>query len=96
MNDDNLNDLFAKARTQRPDTSHAEYGFETRLLARLREENQPTQSWSLISWRLVPACAIMVLLLGIVNWQMVSLADQAGESISLNSPEAADLWNAFN
>jgi hypothetical protein len=40
MNDDldpKLDALFAAARLAAPDTSRLEYGFETRLTARLRE-----------------------------------------------------------
>ncbi|MEI6085435.1 MAG: hypothetical protein WCS70_14205 [Verrucomicrobiota bacterium] len=54
--------LFKAAREAKPDTSRAEYGFETRLLARLRaERSQP------ISWRLLPVFAAIVLMLGVWN-----------------------------
>jgi|GEM_PF-5119885 len=38
--DDRLDWMFAAARVARQDTARAEYGFETRLLARLRVERE--------------------------------------------------------
>jgi hypothetical protein len=37
MNESEYESLMARARSYRPDTSAAELGFETRLMARLRE-----------------------------------------------------------
>jgi len=54
--------LFKVVREAKPDTSRAEYGFETRLLARLRaERSQP------IAWRLLPVFAAVVIVLGVWN-----------------------------
>ncbi len=60
MNDEQLNKIFQTARTK-PDTSRAEYGFETRVLARLRE---PVAPWFALAWRLLPAFAAVVLVAG--------------------------------
>ncbi len=48
MNDPQLDTLFAQARTRRANTSAIEYGFETRLMARLREEKQPGPVWAMV------------------------------------------------
>ena len=58
-NDPQLEALFAAARANEPDTSRLEYGFETRLAARLREENGASFfSWA---WRLCPFFAALAL-----------------------------------
>jgi hypothetical protein len=76
MNDDHLDHLFGAARQAKPDTSRAEFGFETRLLARLRAEREQTAPWFAWMWRLVPVFAAVVLALGI--WNYVALdADTA-------------------
>ena len=53
-----LDALFAAARAQRPDTSRAEYGFETRLLARITGRKSPARDgwieFAAWCWRLVP------------------------------------------
>ena len=62
MNDNHdpqLEALFAAARADAPDTSRLEYGFETRLAARLREENGDSIfAWA---WRLCPFFAALAL-----------------------------------
>ena len=59
--------LFAAAREEAPDTSRLEYGFETRLLARLREENGASLfAWA---WRLCPIFAALALAVG---WWLLS------------------------
>jgi hypothetical protein len=65
MNDEQLNKLFQAARAVRPDTSRAEYGFETRLLARLRSNRQQSAPWYAFAWKLVPAFAAFVVALGV-------------------------------
>jgi len=65
MNDDfdqKLEALLAAARTTPPDTSRAEYGFDTRLAARLRAENAGSLfAWA---WRLCPFFAALALAVG--------------------------------
>jgi len=69
MNDDQLNELFEKARDAGPDTSRLEYGFETRLLARIRAGRE-RQAGSLFgwAWRLCPYFAGIVAALGVWAW----------------------------
>ena len=62
MNNDpeeRLNALFAAARAEERDTSRAEFGFETRLAARLREESGGSlYAWA---WKLCPFFAALAL-----------------------------------
>jgi len=62
MNDDaeqKLNALFAAARATERDTSRAEFGFEARLAARLREESGGSLfAWA---WKLCPFFAALAL-----------------------------------
>jgi len=94
--DRQLDALFAQARSLRPDTSAAEFAFETRLLARLRarEETTSTQGlWAMVSWRLLPFFAVCVV--GLTLWQseIDSETDDAATIAGLNNPVAADLWS---
>ena len=59
---DNLDKLFRIARDSKTDTSRAEFGFETRLLARLRAERSRP-----VVWRLMPVFAAIVIMLGVWN-----------------------------
>ena len=65
MNDEPLNGLFKAARRVKPDTSRAEYGFETRLVARLRAERERSAPWQAVAWRLMPAFAVIVVAAGL-------------------------------
>lgn len=76
MNDDQLNRLFAAARQAPPDTARAQYGFETRLLARLRDERRQAVPWLVWAWRLTPVFAAIVLALGVWNFTV------AGQDVS--------------
>jgi len=66
--DDKLNRLFAAARQSKPDTARVEFGFETRLAARLRAERGRPALWAAWTWRLMPAFAAVVLALGVWNY----------------------------
>jgi len=66
--DDQVSRLLAMARSVVPDTAAVEFGFETRLLARVRSERSSNLSWLLWSWRLMPMLAAVVLLLGAWSW----------------------------
>ena len=66
--DDRLDRLFAAARQSKPETARVEYGFEPRLLARLRAEREEPALWAAWTWRLIPAFAAVVLVLGIWNY----------------------------
>ena len=60
--DQKLDALFAAARASAPDTSRAEFAFETRLAARLRAENSASIfAWA---WRLCPFFAALALAVG--------------------------------
>lgn len=62
---DNLDKLFKAARADERDTARVQYGFETRLLARLRHERAQEQPWYAFAWRLVPVFAAVVVVLGV-------------------------------
>ena len=72
MNDNSeetLERLFESARKCLPDSSGPERNFETRLIARIREEREmKMQVWSRWVWRrLVPLFTVIVVGLGIWN-----------------------------
>jgi hypothetical protein len=67
--DSQLDALFRAARAAAPDTSRAEYGFEARLLARLREERGASLfSWA---WKLAPFFAAVAM--AAVWWGRLSI-----------------------
>lgn len=80
--DQKLDALFAAARSAAPDTSRAEFAFETRLAARLRAENSTSIfAWA---WRLCPFFAALALAVG---WW--SHATERTEVVSTLVSEAA-------
>jgi hypothetical protein len=91
--DEQLDALFALARTRRPDTSAAEFAFETRLLGRLRTREETGSIWAMVSWRLVPFFAVYVV--GLALWQVEVASDttDAATIAGLTNPVAADLWS---
>ncbi len=80
-NSDRLDKLFQAARDAKPDTSRVEYGFEARLMARIRSEEEPESPWFVWAWKLMPAFAAIVLALGVWNF--------TGPSVSPNDLHAA-------
>jgi hypothetical protein len=84
-----LDRLFRAARAEVPDTSRAEFGFETRLLARLREERSASVfTWS---WKLAPFFAALAIAAGIWSQSMAARTDSiAGlvEQVSQSAEEA--------
>jgi hypothetical protein len=89
MNDDQLDGLFSKARAAKPDTSCAEYGFETRLMTRLHADREQAAPWFVFAWRLIPVFATIVIALGAWNYSVsnatsadlrTALADDSDES----------------
>ena len=75
--DQKLDALFAAARASAPDTSRAEFAFETRLAARLRSENSASIfSWA---WRLCPFFAALALAVG--WWSHVNQHTEAVSSL---------------
>ena len=93
-NPDPLDALFATARKQRPDTSRAEYGFETRLMARLRERHQPDaiSLWSVVTWRMVPFFAVCVVALALWQADLSSESGDEAAAAGLTNPVAGELW----
>jgi hypothetical protein len=57
--DERLDQLFAAARAERIDTAALEEHFETRLLARIREQRSESIPWYALAWRMLPAFAIV-------------------------------------
>jgi|SRR5579859_7699542 len=85
MNDEQLDKLFQTARATQPDTSHAEYGFETRLLAQLRANRAQSTPWQMLAWKLIPVFATIVVALGV--W---TFTDLSATSSDLGSALAGD------
>lgn len=97
LNPDNqLDALFALARPHRPDTSAAEYAFETRLMARLRAIRETDSIWAKVSWRMVPFFATCALVLALWHAQIVSETNEAAQVAYTENSDAVDLWNGLN
>ena len=94
--DDRLDALFALARTRRPDTSAAEFTFETRLLGRLRAQQETDSVWALVSWRSIPFFAACVVALTLWHSRVVTETNDAAAIAGLENPETVDLWNTLN
>ncbi len=94
--DTDLDALFALARTRRPDTSKAEFGFETRLQARLRAHQNTGSIWAMVSWRLIPFFAVGVVALSIWQAEVVSEANDAEQTCYAENPVNLDSWNNLN
>lgn len=96
-NSDPLDALFAAARAQRPDTSRAQFGFETRLMARLCQRRQPDtlSLWTLVTWRMVPFFATGVAALAIWNSDLATQSDEAAGASCLLNPETAQLSSLY-
>jgi hypothetical protein len=87
-----LESLFALARARRAKTSAMEYGFETRLMARLRAQKEPVPIWGMMAWRMMPFFAACALALTVWQAQVVSEADDAAQAAAINNPTALDSW----
>jgi len=91
--DADLDALFALARAQRPDSSAAEFAFETRLLARLRARHETGSVWAMVSWRLIPFFAVCVVAVTLWQAETESDASDVATIAGLSNPVAADLWS---
>ena len=91
--DPELDALFALARDHRPDTSAAEFAFETRLMARLRARHETGSVWAIVSWRMIPFLAACVVALFFWQSEVSTEATDAVGIAGLNNPVAADLWS---
>jgi hypothetical protein len=89
MTDAQLDALFARARTTRPDTSRAEYAFETRVAAQIREKREADASsiWAKVSWRMLPIFATGVLGLAILQSHLAHADDVDTIGNALDNPE---------
>lgn len=63
-----LDRLFRAARAVPPDTARIEFGFETRLLARLRADRALPAPWFAAAWQFVPVFAAIVVAVGVWSW----------------------------
>ena len=59
--DQDLEKLFRAAKVMKPDVKDLEAGFESRLSARIREEERKETLLSVWAWRLAPVMAIPLL-----------------------------------
>jgi hypothetical protein len=89
--DAELDALFALARTRRPDTSKAEFAFETRLMARLHSRKDTNPIFAMVSWRLIPFFAACVVALTVWQAEAASDANVAVSLAGLNNPVAAEV-----
>jgi hypothetical protein len=77
--DDPLDTLFRAARENADDFGRIEFGFETRVLARMREDR--ASSWLAWAARLCPFAAALAILAGV--WSYVHREDSPdGESVA--------------
>ncbi len=72
--DNGLDRLFADARKAELYDPDMEYGFETRLMARIRAEREGRMPLLLWAWRLIPVFISIVIVLGI--WTYLSDSNQ--------------------
>ena len=73
MKTEKLDMLFAKARAYEPDLSAVEYGFETRVMARVRAEKEKERHVSLfnLAWRMLPVFTALVVGMGIWSYTYI-------------------------
>ena len=71
-NENTLDRLFAAARKAEPYRSSEEYGFEARVMARIRAQREGQMPFFLWSWRLIPLFVSVVLFLGIWTYAFES------------------------
>jgi hypothetical protein len=63
--DEKIDRLFAAARKAEPCKTDIEYGFETRLMAKIQAERERQMYFPLWAWRLIPVFVSIVIFLGI-------------------------------
>ena len=84
---DPLDALFRAARENADDFGRIEYGFETRMLARIREER--SSSWLAWAARLCPFAAALALLAGV--WMYVHWEDSPGSESVVDAVRLAGI-----
>lgn len=72
--DTRLDALFAAARKADLYNADKEYGFETRVIARIRTRREVRKSFPLWAWRLIPVLVSLVVLLVIWSYATESLS----------------------
>ncbi len=78
--DQQLDALVRAARLQTRDTSRSEFAFETRLMARLREERASSiGAWA---WKLAPFCAALAIAAGLWSRTTVARVDADAKVIA--------------
>jgi len=90
QSDPKLDSLFAAARSRRLNTSAMEYGFETRLMVRLRAEKQPGSIWAMVSWRMMPFFAMCVLGLAFWHAELTTEIDDAAQTAAVSNPSSLE------
>jgi hypothetical protein len=70
MHDTQLDELFAAARSEQPDTAAREAHFETRFMARLAERRNSAVPWHLMVWRMIPAFAVLCLIILVFSFAL--------------------------
>jgi hypothetical protein len=68
-NEEKIERLFAAARQAEPYKAAIEYGFETRLMAKIRSERERQMPFFLWAWRLIPVFVSIVIFLGIWTYE---------------------------
>ena len=81
-NDEKLDRLFAVARGTEPFPADREYGFETRVMARIRATRQGEIPLLDCAWRLIPAFVTLLVL--IVVWMYASESKYAIDMSAIN------------
>ncbi len=89
-NDDKLDGLFAAARKAGLYHRYAEYGFETRVMAKICAAREGQRSYLVWTWRLIPVFVSIIILLGIwiYAFEPRSMSD-LGALMGIGSEEAA-------
>jgi len=64
-NDEKLDRLFAAACKEEPYKTDMEYGFEARVMARIRADRERQMPFLLWAWRFIPVFVSIVIFLGI-------------------------------
>lgn len=84
--DRSLDALLAEARSTADDAGALEWGFETRVLARLREEERGAPGLFNWAWRLCPFFAVLAIVAGL--WSRTTTARVHSEAQLLSEAAA--------
>ncbi len=88
QNDTKLDALFAAARKSKHYEPTMEYGFETRLMARIRAGREVPGPYVLWAWRLMPLFVSLVVILGIWAYESGQAHDtDLGSIVTIGNEE---------